>query len=349
MISARVRRTVVALAAVAVIAGSAGSGFCWLGAPKDGERLRTLLGGKTGKTGQLPELTAQPTGLLLSRTGIQTDVLKGLSRYDVEAPGETSVVHAAFIDFTWRGRQLRLGALAQGPGLPRALTAFDDFGKPVPELDPFLKQFKVADGVLITDGSLAPIGDAMKLRDSIVKQKDPPAKPQEYEKWALFRHKLLMWQMDDVASRAIGQDADSANLAGALAALVKQTDLTNEFATHLKTVMKPKDVGQYRKMLANLKAGAEEARAAADAGKLDDAAKIAKAKVKTACAQCHGSDANDWKKPLKGAIRARREEVGFANGAFVVDYDVRRGDLPADEAQTIASAVKAVLLLAQGK
>src|SRR5690606_22882768 len=113
----------------------------------------------------------------LARTALPTTVLASLRRYRVELEGETLPAIAAFLDLEWSGGKGRLGVAVAQSGAVFGPMLFDDFGKPLDELDPLLAQFKGQRGVRLTEASLRPVGEVMTRRDAVMATSDPPPNP----------------------------------------------------------------------------------------------------------------------------------------------------------------------------
>lgn len=319
-----------------------------LGSKGDGERIANLLGKKPKQVEVLQDLKPAAAAELVARSGVSSDVIPELRGYAVQVEGDLARWKLGFVDASWKGKPVRVGAALNGDGVLQKLGAFDEFGKPLAEVDPFLVQFRGPYGVVLTAASNQPMGDAIQLRDKVLAATSPPPKPDEKKKWTLLRHRLLMRELGDRYDALNTAREQKEGVAPAARAVAEQLAAVDEFATHLKAILKPKDVGEYKKLGAAVAEGAAKVEQAALAGDAALADKLVKTEVKLGCGKCHGWDANAWKKPLEGAFRAERESAGLIDGAFVVDLDVKRAGLDPEDAQAMASAVKAALLRAKG-
>ncbi|MBI4880530.1 MAG: hypothetical protein HY812_12850 [Planctomycetes bacterium] len=314
----------------------------------DGERLKRLIPAAIQKVEVHPELTALPTAKLVARSGLDSTTMPSLRRYRAHVAGDPRPTEAAFLDLTLRGKKYRLGAAVSPEKGVLGPTLFDDFGKPVADLDRFLSQFKGEGAVRLTDASREPVGDAVKLRDEVLSQDEPPAKKDARTRWVLLRHHLAMRAVAEHDGRVQEAAQSGEALAGPLRELLASMEQLREFSAHLKLVFEPKEVGQYRAFTDEGHALAVKAQALAEEGKREEALAVVRGDLAMSCGRCHGWQENHWKKPLGEAMRAQLEQAGFKHGYFVVDMDVRRVDLDAESAQQVASAVKAALLLAHG-
>ncbi len=314
----------------------------------DGERLKRLIPVAIEKVEVHPELTALPASKLLARSGLDSTTLPSLRRYRAHVAGDPRPTEAAFLDLTLRGKKYRLGAAVSPVKGVLGPTLFDDFGKPVADLDRFLSQFKGEGAVRLTDASREPVGDAVKLRDAVLSLDEPPAKKDARMRWVLLRHHLAMRAVAERNGLVLEAAQESETLNGALRELVSSLEQLREFTAHLKLVLEPKEVGQYRAFTDEGHALAAKALALALESKREEALAVVRGDLAMSCGRCHGWQENHWKKPLGEAMRGQLEQAGFKHGYFVVDMDVRRVDLEPESAQAVASAVKAALLMAHG-
>jgi len=316
------------------------------GPRNDGERLRDITGTEANDGAVLPELLPNARAQLVSRTGVPMDVLDDIRCYRLPAADDAGMFRVAFIDANWNGREVRVGAALDPSGGIRRVAAFDEYGKVIEALEPFLSQFQGRFGLRLTDASDDPIGYAIGLRDEILAQEKPPRKKDERKRWVMLQHRLLMWESDDLLAAFEQARTEDETLAPHVRRIGDHLDELDTFASHLKSVMTAKDVGSYRGFV-------EEFRGDLDAATVqlekdpERGAKLAKTKIKMGCGKCHGWDGNEWRKPLQGAFRDEREELGIEDGVFVVDIDVRTAGLRDDDAQALASAVKAALIAAR--
>lgn len=338
--------SLVAAAAAALIPSIPASPVAEPGA-KDGERIKRLLSARSIRgVGALPGLTAQPTGRIVARTAIPTTMLSSLRRYSVEVEGEQAPVTVVFFDLEWSGGEGRLGVGATRDGAFFGPTLFDDYGKEVDSLDAVLAQYKGDGGVRLTEASLEPVGEVMKSRDEMLLVTKPPPRRDEREVWALFHHHRRMWEID-VAHEALQRArSEGTSMREPLRRLEEHLTELKPFASNLKGVLEPKDVGQYRRFVDELIDATSKARVLVDKGNDKAASKLVKGTVKMGCGKCHGWDENQWKAPFEGAVRERREAAGWRTGSFVVGVDLRPSAFAAEDAQLVASTVKALMLLA---
>lgn len=314
---------------------------------KDGERIKRLLDGRTIRgVGVLPGLTAQPSGRLVARTAVPTTALPSLRRYQVQVEGELHPVTVAFLDLEWSEGEGRLGVAATRGGELLGPTLFDEYGKEMDDLEDVLAQYRGQAGVRLTEASLQPVGDVMTRRDEMLATEDPPPKADAREVWALFHHHRRMWELDAAHEALQRAREEGASMREPLERVEEHLVGLDGFATHLKTVLEPKEVGRYRRFLDEMVAATDKARVLIDKGNQEAASKLVKGKVKLGCGRCHGWDENQWRRPLEDAVRDRREAAGWRTGSFVVGVDLRPTRFEQADAQLVASTVKALMLLA---
>lgn len=317
----------------------------------DGERLKVLVDKPARQTGAMADLTAGPTAELVARTGVSQTTLHSLRRYQVLVEGEIEPYVAALIDVDYQGKTIRLGMSRTPAGVNHKAHAFDDYGKVIAELEPFLKQFCGPAGVGVTLLSKGSVADVIVRRATLLAMDKAPAAKDDKVAWVLLRHQQLMQGMGTrfEALRAVDADSGGAggSLRGALRELSDQVAAVSDFVGQLIAVTKPKSVGQYRKFIGETEKHVEAAIVAVEADKREAAQKIIKDDLKFSCSRCHGWDGNEWKKPLEGAFGRLRTEAGLGMGVFVVGIDVQAAGLPEDRAQQLATAVKTLLLAAR--
>lgn len=329
---------VAAPAATAALEGDPGA--------KDGERIQRLVPDPIAQVRSQPGLTAQPTSRLLARTALPFESLGTIRRYDVDVETDRELRRVAFLDVECDGETVRIGVGAAANGALLGPTAFDAYGKPVAALEPFLAQFRGHGGLVLTAASTEPIGDAVRLKDELLAMEKAPLKPAERKRWALFRHLRLMRESGRLHDALQEARQQGEPLGPPLRALASQIEATRSFSANLKSALAAKDLGRYRALNDELAAAVAEALRLTQEGNVEAAAKVVKGKVNTSCSRCHGFDDNAWRKPFEGALRAEREQTGIRAGSFIVDVDVERNGLNKDDAQRLASAVKAGMLLA---
>jgi hypothetical protein len=332
------RSMLASLSAVILVFVSAAPG------DKDGERIKRLVDKPGAKIHSLPDLTTAAQSKLIARTAIGQDSLKSIRRYQADADGLYKVV---LLDVPWRGKTVRLGVSTAPEGHLYRSGVFDDFGKPIDDFEAFLAQFSGQQGLTLTNASNEDIGKVIQRRDALQNAAKPPVKPADKKAWALLKHMHLMWRLDDAFLALEAARDEEKPLLGALKKLEERASEIAEFSDQLRPLVQPKTLGSYRGMLGELRANAAEAIALEEKGDADGARKIAKARLKMDCGKCHGSDQNEFKAPLQSAFRDQRRAAGFAAGAFVVDVDLRAKEWTPEEAQALASAVKACLLAAR--
>lgn len=311
---------------------------------KDGERIKRLVDKPGAKIHSLPDLTTAAQAKLIARTAIGQDTLKSIRRYQVDAEGTYKVV---LLDAPWRGKTVRLGVSTAPEGHLYRSGVFDDFGKPLTDFDPFLEQFSGQQGLALTTASNDDVGKVIQRRDAILKSTKPPPKPADKKAWVLLKHMQLMWRVDGAFAHVETARVKAAPLLPSLKRLAEEAEAITEFSEHLRAVVQPKTLGSYREIAKELAKNTAEAIALEEKGDKEGAAKIAKARLKMDCGKCHGFDQTEFKAPLQASFRAQRRDAGFGPGVFVVDVDLRPGDLTPEEAQGLASAVKACLLAAR--
>lgn len=312
---------------------------------KDGERIKRLVDKPGAKINSLADLTTAAQSKLIARTGIGQDTLKSIRRYQADAGG--SIYKIVLLDVSWRGKPLRLGVSTAPEGHLYRSGVFDDFGKAITDFDPYLAQFSGQDGLALNAASNEDIGPIIKKRDAILKSGKPPVKPADKKTWALLKHTHLMWGLDSAFAHVETAREKGAPLLGSLKELDKEAEKIEEFSDQLRAVLQPKTLGSYREMLKELRKNTADAIALEEKGDAVEAAKIAKGRLKMDCGKCHGSDQNEFKSPLQSYFRDLRRSAGFASGVFLVDIDLRAKEMTPEEAQTLASAVKACLLSAR--
>ncbi|MFG0318720.1 MAG: hypothetical protein ACF8XB_15710 [Planctomycetota bacterium JB042] len=314
---------------------------------KDGERIRRLLDGKPIRgVRSLPGLTAQPSGRLVSRTALPTTMISSLRRYEVQLEGEVHPVRVAFFDLEWSEGEGRIGLGATREGALFGPTLFDDYGKEIDDLDELLARFQGHRGVRLTEASLQPVGEVMTRRDEMLATTKPPPKKEEREVWALFHHHLRMWELESSHAALQRAREEGTGMREPLRRLDEHLNELKPFASNLKGVLEPKEVGRYRRFVDQMLASTEKARVLLDKGNEKAASKLVKGEVKLGCGRCHGSDENQWRRPLEDAIRDLREGAGWRTGSFVVGVDLRPTRFGDADAQLVASTVKALMLLA---
>ena len=324
--------------AAAVFAADGGKG--------DGARIESLFDEPTRDVRSLQGLTAGPTAELVAGSGISLEATRTLRRYHVNVDGELGDYTVAFLDVEMpRVGAIRVGTAMSPKGRVRAAHAFDDYGKVLEQYEPFLKQFVGPRGLRPSEKAGRPIGDVINDRDRILLSDDPPKARDDKRAWTLVRHHSMMWELENRFVALQNARSDGDGLRGPLRDVDEQLAALHAFATHLKSVMKPKGVGQYRKKLAELRELGDKATELVERERRDDAAKLIKGDMKLSCGRCHGSDQNQWRKPLEGKLREMRESIGFGPGNFLVGLDVRPVDLPDDEAQMLANTVKGLLIV----
>jgi hypothetical protein len=334
------RSIVFVLAGVALVASLAAAP-----GDKDGERIKRLVDKAGGRVNSLVDLATAAQSKLIARSAIGQDTLKSIRRYQVDVSG--AIYKVALLDVSWRGKTMRLGTSTAPEGHLYRVGVFDEFGKELPEFAPFLAQFSGQEAVGLNEASNEDIGTVIKRRDAILGAKKPPVKPQEKKTWALLKHHHLMWDLGAAFSEVEAAREKGDMLAPSLGLLDTAAGAIDDFSDQLRAVMQPKTLGSYRELLKALRANIAEARGLEEKGDGEGAAKIAKARLKMDCGKCHGADQNEWKKPLEGALREQRHAAGFRPGVFVIDVDLRPLSWTAEEAQSLASAVKASLLAAR--
>ncbi len=316
---------------------------------KDGERLKHLIPKGVKQVQSLPALSAQPTARLIARAGVTTAQLESIRQYQVEMTGEMKPTRVAFIDVDWGGKPARIGVGATPTGGLIGPLAFDEYGKAIDDFEPMLQQFRGHGGVTLTEASLAPIGDTLKRRDDAIAATRPPPKPAERKAWTMFHHLKLMRRAGQLHEQLQAAREAGEPMRSHLRELSDHFDEVDRFATNLKVVAQPKEIGEYRKFIDELQGHAENALRLVDEGSAEEAEKIVKAKVKTSCGKCHGWDGNHWRKPFEGVMRAEREASGWGNGSFVIGVDLAARGFEESDAQQVACAVKAGMLMAFGK
>jgi mono/diheme cytochrome c family protein len=311
---------------------------------KDGERVKHLVGGKDAKVEVMPDLPTAASATLIARTAVASETLKSLRRY--QADSHRIALIDAPLESATRER-LRIGVALAPEGHLARLALFDELGKPRDEFENFFAQFRGGEGVSISEASAADIGDVVKRRDQVLNAKKAPPKPADKQAWVLLRHHRAMWavgaayfQLEQArrAGEPLGRKLDDLD-----AALTE----VEGFAGNLTAVVEAKTVGTYRQHLAAARAAIEKARAAVDADDRDALDRAVKIDVKNSCGACHGSDKNEFRRPLEGAMRDKLFAAGFAKGSFVVGVDVQPRELDERDAQSLASAIKAALLAAR--
>lgn len=316
----------------------------------DGERLERLLDKTIQDVKPLAGLTAQPMGRLLARTSLSRASLDSIRLYDVRIRGELGTTRAAFLDVSWRGgKSARIGVAVNTDGGQHGPAAFDEFGKPQRDLEPFLSQFQGRLALGLSDASLRPLGETIRSRDAILAEEKAPPKQAERKRWSLLHHHHRMMQAEGLMERLEAARDNGESLRQPLRELAEHADELERFATNLKTVMEPKEVGAYRKYVKALGKATRTAMTLADKGKMEAAGNQVRDKIKRACSRCHTWEENHWELPLEEALLDELAQVGFARGSFVVGVDVRPFDLEPEDAQALAGAVKAALLLVHDK
>jgi len=312
----------------------------------DGERLKRLFDRPIKSVQSLQGLTAQPSARLVARTGMPNSALSTVRLYAVLLEREVIPARTAFLDLPWKGKPARLGYAVTSQGGVFGPKAFDEYGKPLTDLDPFLAQFRGQDAVRLTEASTRPIGEVIKLREDVLAESTPPPKHSLRTRWALVRHHLLMFEAERLLQNLKRAARNEQPLRRPLEELTEFTSQLHQFATHLKVVLEPKEVGQYRRFLTALETEANKASELVSKGDAEGARELVTTEVERTCVECHDWKENHWNRPFGDALRDELDQVGFARGSFVLEADVRRNGLDPERAQDVASVVKAIMLLA---
>ncbi len=313
---------------------------------KDGERIKRLVDKAGSRVSSLPELTTAAQSKWIARTAVGQDSVKSLRRYQAEA--SDGVYKVALVDLTWRGKVVRVGACLSPDGSIRKAGVFDEYGKEIADFAPFVKQFDKPDGVVLSDASNEDIGGVIKRRDAVMSSAKPPPKPADKKAWVLLKHHHLMWEFADCWRDLEAAAEKSDPLAPKIKAFDDQAAKIELFSENLRTaVIVPKTLGVYRDQLKELRADVAKVTELETKGDAEGARKFVKSDLKLDCGKCHGSEANEFKRPLESSLRDQLEGSGFKPGVFVVDVDLRAGKFESAEAQSLASAIKACLLAAR--
>lgn len=333
-----------------LVACAAVGTFAFAPGPKgDGDRLRGLFKEKTRAVTPQQDLLPAKLATLLSASGIPTEVTKEMDVYDVQLDGKDGTYRVVLMDLAWSRKPARLAVAVTPEGELHAASISDEFGKVTKDFDAFLAQFRGEYSIRLSSDSTKSMGDVTKLRDAITTATKPPLKPDEKLRYGLFLQRMQMWKLEDVEQRIQAARKGSQPLEPELKALRAELERTAELVPHMTKLFKPKDLAAYKAFLTGMLAGIDSAIANAAEGKADEADKVVVADVLQACAKCHGFDANTWRRPVSTVLREEREKLTGKDGAFVVDFDVRRYGVEPDEAQAIASGLKAALLIGAGK
>ena len=312
----------------------------------DGERLKRLFDRPIKSVQSLRGLTAQPSARLVVRTGLPREALPTIRLYGVVLEREVVPARTAFMDLPWKGKTARMGYSVTSQGGVHGPRAFDEFGKPLTDLDPFLSQFRGHEAVRLSEGSTRPIGEVVQLREEMLAQKKAPPKQSLRAQWALIRHHLLMFEAERLLENLERAAHAEQPLRQPLAELLDHALLMSQFSSNLKAVLEPKEVGQYRQFMAALETEATQAQELLSEGDAGEARERVATQLRQACVKCHDWEQNQWQRSFREGLRDELDLVGFGRGSFVVDVDVKLLDLDRDRAQAVAGVVKAVMLLA---
>jgi soluble cytochrome b562 len=315
----------------------------------DGDRLRGLFKEKTRTVARQEVLRPAKLATLLSASAISNDVVKDMHVYDVELDGKEGVYHVVLMDLAWGRKPARIAVAVNPAGELHDVSITDEYGKKQKELDVFLAQFQGEYALRLTTESLKPIGDVAKLRDSIMKATKAPLKPDEKLRYGLVLQRAQMWKLDELSERIEIARKDGNPIDAELKLMRAELERVSALTAHMTKLLKPKELGQFKQHLDGMKTSIDAALARIAEGKVEEASKAVKAEVLDTCAKCHGSDANTWRRPLQSVLREEREKLAGKDGVFVVEFDVKPMSVDLSDAQTIASSIKAALLLGGGK
>jgi hypothetical protein len=338
------------LTVVGLLACVGATSFAFAPGPKgDGDRLRGLFKEKTRAVTPQQDLLPAKLATLLSASGISNEVTKDMDVYDVQLDGKEGTYRVVLMDLAWSRKPARLAVAVSPEGDLAGVSISDEFGKVTKEFDGFLGQFRGEYSVRLSSESLKPMGDVTKLRDSITNATKPPLKPDEKLRYGLFLQRTQMWKFEEIEARIQAARKASGPIDADLKALRAELDRASELVPHLTKAFKPKDIAAYKAYLEGMKTGVDSALASIAEGKAADADKVVEGEVLQTCAKCHAFDANAWRRPVATVLREEREKLAGKDGAFVVDFDVRRHGVEPADAQVLASSIKAALLLGANK
>ena len=177
-------------------------------------------------------------------------------------------------------------------------------------------------------------------------QEKAPPKKSERKRWTLVRHHLLMLESDRLFRVLKAARKNGESLRQPLKELLEHLEVLHAFGTNLKSVLQPKEVGEYRRFLAEIEADATASLEALAAGDSEKAGMLFDEKVSRGCVECHEWKDHHFGRPLKDSLSVELTSVGFGKGSFVVGVDVRAVGFDPDQAQEMAAVVKALMLLA---
>ncbi|MCC7171471.1 MAG: hypothetical protein IT459_13570 [Planctomycetes bacterium] len=333
-----------------LVACAAVATFAFAPGPKgDGDRLRGLFKEKTRAVTPQQDLLPAKLATLLSASGIPSEITKEMDVYDVQLDGKDGTYRVVLMDLAWSRKAARFAVAVTPEGELHAASISDEFGKVTKDFDAFLAQFRGEYSLRLSSDSLKPMGDVTKLRDSIVNAAKPPLKPDEKLRYGLYLQRAQMWKFEEIERRIDEARKGGKPVEADLKALRTELERLGELVPHMAKTFKPKDLAAYKAFIEGMKTGIDSALASAAEGKAADADKVVVADVLQACGKCHGFDANAWRRPTATVLREEREKLTGKDGMFVVDFDVRRYGAEPEDAQVIASALKAALLIGAGK